>query len=393
LPAPYFDNDSVINVPITANILWRVDMQAMQEIGWFQPGLNDSMQVRGGFEGWSGKRMAFNTSTTATYQILLPYSGTSFDQLPHKYFMKLDSVSGNTRFPGFSGNTDGVQYDHPYERGDGNRILDAGNGGNISAPSYYFSSVHRYGTMKLITDTCRVTLRVNMGPATRYTDPFNPATDTLKLVWQDATWRFSQVFNQGSFPATVNLTRQGATDSVWTVTVKVKGKTHYGLMYTYRYVHPGGTAVDEGGGLGAQNPYRGRFIIPTSPNVFPPTQTAALDGWQKNAPMPVQTAPYGLTGVNEDEELGQPVAYKLAQNYPNPFNPSTKIRYTIPENARVTLKVFNILGQEVATLVNEHEVAGNYVALFEANELATGVYFYRLEAGKFTDVKKMLLLK
>jgi hypothetical protein len=232
-----------------------------------------------------------------------------------------------------------------------------------------------------------------MGPATRYVDPFNPATDTVKLVWQDVTWRFSQIANQGSFPATPNLTRQGATDSVWTITVKVKGKTHYGLSYTYRYVHPTGTAVDEGGGLGAQNPYRSRFIIPTSPNVFPPTQTAALDNWQKNAPMPAQASPYGLTGVIEDEELGQPVAYKLAQNYPNPFNPETKIRYTIPENAQVTLKVFNVLGQEVATLVNEHEVAGNYIALFEANHLATGVYFYRLEAGKFTDVKKMLLLK
>ena len=393
LPAVYFNYDSVVNVPINANILWRVDMQAMQEIGWFNPGLNDSMQVRGGFEGWSGKRMSFNTFTIATYQTTLPYSGTSFDQLPHKYFMKLDSVSATTRFPGFATDLDGVQYDHPYERGDGNRLLDVGNGGNVSALSFYFGSIHRFGTMKLTTDTCRVTIRVNMGPATRYVDPFNPANDTVKMVWQDKTWRFSQVANQGSFPATVNMTRQGPTDSVWTATVTVKGKTHYGLMYTYRYVHPGGTSVDEGGGLGAQNPYRARFIIPTSPNVFPPTQTAALDSWQKNAPMPAQTPPYGLTGVIDEGETGQPVAYKLGQNYPNPFNPSTQIRYTVPENARVTLKVFNMLGQHVATLVDEQEVPGNYISLFEANALATGVYFYRLEAGKFSETKKMLLLK
>ena len=91
--------------------------------------------------------------------------------------------------------------------------------------------------------------------------------------------------------------------------------------------------------------------------------------------------------------MGVPEAYTLNQNYPNPFNPVTRITYSIPENAKVSLKVFNLLGQEVATLVNQDQARGNYVALFEANRVATGVYFYRLDAGKFTETKKMLLLK
>jgi hypothetical protein len=83
----------------------------------------------------------------------------------------------------------------------------------------------------------------------------------------------------------------------------------------------------------------------------------------------------------------------LDQNYPNPFNPATVIRYSIPEQSKVTLKVYNLLGQEVATLVNEVQPAGHFVARFEGYSLATGVYFYRLEAGKFSETKKMLLVK
>ncbi|TRZ64446.1 T9SS C-terminal target domain-containing protein, partial [bacterium] len=88
-----------------------------------------------------------------------------------------------------------------------------------------------------------------------------------------------------------------------------------------------------------------------------------------------------------------PNKYSLAQNYPNPFNPVTKINYALPKQGFVTLKVFDILGREVKTLVNEMKSAGSYSVEFNGNELASGVYFYRLESNKFTDVKRMLLIK
>lgn len=94
-----------------------------------------------------------------------------------------------------------------------------------------------------------------------------------------------------------------------------------------------------------------------------------------------------------DENSTIPVVYELAQNYPNPFNPSTSIKYSIPTESRVTLKIFNLLGQEVATVVNETLAAGKYTATFNAGNLASGVYIYRIEAGSFTSVKKMMLLK
>jgi hypothetical protein len=393
LPAVYFNNDSLISVPTSGNIVWRVDMRALQNIGWFNPGANDSLQVRGSFSAWdnTAPRLAFNP-VSGLYQLTRAYTGQTFDDFFYKYFIIMDSASAEARFPGFGGNRDGVQYDHTYERGDGNRVLNLGTGGNMSAPSYYFSSVHRFATMNNTTDTCLVTLKVNMGPATREADPFLYASDTVYLDWEDFMWQFAQVGNQGTFPGSIRMTRQGPTDSVYTVTFRVKGRAHSGLMYRYRYVHVAGPGLAEGGGLGVQNPYRTRYIGQTGNNTFPATYTAPVDNWQRLAPMPAQTPPFGITDVGMPG-MGIPEAYALNQNYPNPFNPETRITYSIPENAKVTLKVFNLLGQEVATLVNQDQTRGNYVALFEANKLATGVYFYRLEAGKFAETKKMLLMK
>jgi hypothetical protein len=88
-----------------------------------------------------------------------------------------------------------------------------------------------------------------------------------------------------------------------------------------------------------------------------------------------------------------PSAYRLEQNYPNPFNPTTNVRYSIPTSSFVSLKVLDVLGREVATLVNEEQEAGNYVAEFDAVRLSTGVYFYFLKARDFTETKKMIVLR
>jgi len=94
-----------------------------------------------------------------------------------------------------------------------------------------------------------------------------------------------------------------------------------------------------------------------------------------------------------ENEVEQPNDYFLEQNFPNPFNPSTKISYGIQEAGVVTIKVYNILGSEVATLVNEHKPAGNYEVSFGKNELASGIYIYRLTANNFIQTRKMILEK
>lgn len=88
-----------------------------------------------------------------------------------------------------------------------------------------------------------------------------------------------------------------------------------------------------------------------------------------------------------------PQNFSLSQNYPNPFNPVTKINFTIPKNNLVTLKVYDISGREVATLINKEMTAGEYEATFDATKLSSGVYFYKISSGNFSDVKKMMLIK
>ena len=96
----------------------------------------------------------------------------------------------------------------------------------------------------------------------------------------------------------------------------------------------------------------------------------------------------------EDENANQlPLQFRLYQNFPNPFNPSTTIRYRIPETVLVTLKVYDILGREVATLVNEEKSARSYEVEFNGSNLSSGVYFYRIVTGNYNSVKKMILLK
>jgi hypothetical protein len=100
----------------------------------------------------------------------------------------------------------------------------------------------------------------------------------------------------------------------------------------------------------------------------------------------------GIVGIhNTNSEI--PATYSLSQNYPNPFNPTTNIKFSVPNTGLVKLVVFDVLGREVATLVNDVKSAGNYTADFDASHLASGVYFYRLEAENFVQTKKMLLVK
>jgi len=100
-----------------------------------------------------------------------------------------------------------------------------------------------------------------------------------------------------------------------------------------------------------------------------------------------------LVSVLQNPLNGIPTVYALEQNYPNPFNPTTKINFSIPKQGLVTLKIYDVLGKEVMVLVNEHKSIGNYEVVFNAGNLSSGAYFYRLEAGEFRDIKRMILIK
>jgi len=163
----------------------------------------------------------------------------------------------------------------------------------------------------------------------------------------------------------------------------VLGETEAPIIYTrfFKTVANKMQLSEEGnsGESGNDSDGDGIPFIPEQPNNLPPIFATE--------------ARLNLTVTSVEDIKSLPTDFSLEQNYPNPFNPSTTIRYSIPIDNFVTLKVYNLLGQEVAALVNENKVAGNYNITFDASNLSSGVYLYKLDAGQFSSVKKLTLLK
>ena len=138
-----------------------------------------------------------------------------------------------------------------------------------------------------------------------------------------------------------------------------------------------------------------QFYFKVADGVQKPTDIMDYYVTGKSLPLGRLSFSYNNNTVTSIMQSGQqsPHCISLSQNYPNPFNPVTEISYTIPNNEVVSLKVFNLLGQEVATLVNKEQPAGEYKVNFDATRMASGVYLYRLQAGNLIQVRKMTVLK
>jgi hypothetical protein len=172
-------------------------------------------------------------------------------------------------------------------------------------------------------------------------------------------------------------------------TFAVSGTTLYaGCSYNWTTSTPGGvfkttdngtqwTAFNTGLTLGNNDV---RTLFCTSTTIYAGTGGSGLF-----------TAPITATSVEEESSIAK--SFTLSQNYPNPFNPTTVISYQLPVTSNVALRVFDIIGREVATLVNETKEAGSYEVTFNASKLASGMYFYRLQAGNFSAIKKLVLIK
>jgi len=142
-----------------------------------------------------------------------------------------------------------------------------------------------------------------------------------------------------------------------------------------------------GGSMPANNPVRALAFRVSDLTLF--AGVGAASGTATGQIHEYTFPPLGVSGQNN----GVPKEFALKQNYPNPFNPGTVIEYSIPKQAFVTVKVFDMLGREMKTLVNESKNAGSYALNFDASSLSSGVYFYKIIAGDFTATKKMMLVK
>jgi len=174
------------------------------------------------------------------------------------------------------------------------------------------------------------------------------------------------------------MSQRDVADAAWSTPVNLSVTPDFAELL----LHPAPILRDDGSGMYTLFLSRSYQQGVSS---YPPVDTSPSDIFVTTVPINF------VTGVQPTPEF--PSVYKLEQNYPNPFNPTTNIRYSIPNNSFVSLKVFDMLGQEVATLFNGHQDAGSYVADFDAANLANGTYYYTLTAGSFSETRKMLVLK
>ncbi|MCX7797096.1 MAG: cohesin domain-containing protein [Melioribacter sp.] len=255
----------------------------------------------------------------------------------------------------------------------------------------------------------------NTGDALTYSYTATPATTGATLVGNTFTWKpnFDQA---GAYSVTFKVTDRGGLSATRTVSIVVNN-TNRAPQFTVE--------IPDGQIIPVHNvPVPFEFIYKaTDPDNDPLTfrlisgpGEISADGLYSWVPRPSQAGLSFLiiievsdgslkatssrtvkvsntvTGL-EEEEAGVPKEYALMQNYPNPFNPVTTIRFALPKESHVKLSVYNILGQEVATLVNGNMSAGYHRVEFDASRLNTGMYIYKIEAGEYVSMKKMMYVK
>ncbi len=394
LPIVWYDNDSVVTTNGSGNYLFQCDMAGAGAVGLYDP-LNDVLEIRGVFNAWTNTNadisiMSQNILDENIWEISIPFNDWPVgDEVPYKYYL-------DAAVPGFF--TD--SWEKPIVAGGGNRTLSFEAGDKIMEPMYFDGIKPEYVINN--NSQLRAKFRVDMtAAASRPTNPFNPETDTVQWVCGSNSWLATQQMTSGDKPV-FNLTREGNTMIFSGYLEDYFAPTFNGFLYNYQYVHNDGTGnfttVNEvGGGPGVQFSYRLKWAHQSGPNTFVTSNyNMPLDAWtdeeDKRDQSQYDLDPYTVS-ADDIESLSAPDQYSLSQNYPNPFNPSTIINFNLPMSGSVSLKVFNVMGQEVAELINSELVKGNHKVQFNASNLGSGVYFYTLKTQNFTSTKRMVLVK
>ncbi|MBU2493167.1 MAG: T9SS type A sorting domain-containing protein [Bacteroidetes bacterium] len=360
------------NVPdsIDISVTYQVDMELEFLKGSFDPAA-DTVEVRGGFFGWGNEApdMTQDPVNPNLYSHTAVQKATIGDALPgYKFYY----TGGN------------------WEGGDNKTYVikksDYDNGYAVVNRPFNDASIDA-----VINQDVTVTFVVNTAGAVSAVDnqPFSVVNTvhltgaTAPLQWPSGGWPSSEIDRM--IPMFDDGTHGDATagDGIFATQVTFPKYTGFAIEYKYG-INYGDDATNGGGndnenGVGANhNITLAAFLVSAKvENDFGVMGQHDITGQ--------------VTGIEKIEIV--PTQYELAQNYPNPFNPTTMIRFQIPESNSVTLKVYNMLGQEVATLVNESLNAGTYEYNFNAADLSSGVYIYTLSAGKHFSSHKMLLLK
>jgi hypothetical protein len=383
----FWDDKNPNIILADGNIFFEVNMSVATEIGVFNPNV-DSVQIRGEFNGWNDSqpeksKLNQDPGNPNSWYLNIPFVQQALDDsLAYKFFIK--NPAAGTQYSN-------TGWEVPIGKtvtGDRNRPIVFKGIPTQEAPIAYFEGIHPDWVIPTGV-TVKAEFSVDMTPATQAatqgTNPvFNPATDTVYWIPRQPLYYALNKLEWNLEQRVLRLLDPDG-DKIYKGTLTINGPAFNGFLYNYAYTSTTGFIQEDGGQGGA----RVRFIGQTGgPRKFDSPWTMPNDVWT-NGEKPEEAGPLTLVRDNGTTAL----TYELHQNYPNPFNPSTTIKFEIKNNNDVTLKVFNLLGQEVATLVNEELASGSYGVNFDGKALASGVYIYRITAGNYTEAKRMLFLK
>ncbi|HCY77427.1 MAG TPA: hypothetical protein DHV28_16040 [Ignavibacteriales bacterium] len=367
----YWNNDDQYAVPDSIDVTFSCNMEFEIVSNRFNPS-TDTLSVRGSFNSWGASDLLSQSLTDpnvyeGTYRIYT-YEGETFNY-KYAYF-------------GPNGTT--------WENDPNKTYMITADDMNFGAA--FIARTFNDATLSTVTNfPVTIKFTVNMAGAISAINllPF-PSIDDVRLCGANAPlqWPAGGWPNADSI-RTIKLYDNGtngdvtAGDNIWSRDVTFP--QYSPLRIQYKYGANWGLASNGGGndnenGVGADHfiDFTTDLVSATVENVF--------------GTMGTHTLVNVVTDVR-DLQSGIPATYELSQNYPNPFNPSTQIRFAIPEAGNVSIRVFNTLGQEVATLVSDYRNAGNYEVDFHASNLSSGIYFYTITANNFTQTNKMMMLK
>ncbi|MBO6574227.1 MAG: T9SS type A sorting domain-containing protein [Rhodothermales bacterium] len=378
--------------PETSTVIFSVDLTPLQDIGLFDKARGDTLQVRGGFNGWSGdnpdRSLLLPFPGTNIFEAAIPLTALPGSEQSYKFFIDFN----NENFIADFGADPPSGWEEPLSTTGANRVLtfegDPNNEqflGDVRFNDVLEDNVIPAGT------SIDVTFNVDMSGAASAADPFDPATHVPFPLFGDPIFSFTQGWT--GVP-TEHFMSDPDGDGVYSVTITINGPTYSAIQYTYAYGVDGDTRAGEeaGGGFDGLGRRRSRFVVPNSDGSWPAAQQLEVETYQPDGALPFETNPAVGTSIETiGDELPQRV--ELSQNFPNPFNPTTSFEYSLTKTADVQVQVFDVLGRVVATLVDGVQQPATYRLSFDASSLASGTYIYRLTTPTQTLTRTMVLLK
>jgi len=417
----YFANTAPISEQkVTANVIFSVDLDPLEAIGVFSGARGDSLQVRGDFNGWGcsdpPRCQLEKFPNTLIYESVIPLNSLPQASMSYKYFIDYYDIPATQAEFGVDVIPSG--WEEPYSTAGGNRhfILE-GDPDNFQLVEHTFNDIPADNIMN-DGESVDVTFRVNMTPALSSAQPFVPAEDTVIVSFGEPFWSMTQglpltprgtegddrylgdALNKTKYAREIFHLTDADEDMIYEGTFTVSGPTYAAFQYQFSYGN-GGTWVDEpGGGTEGTGRRRQRFIWMNPDGSWPATFTVVNDRatgdmgpeqFQDSGNLPGDDNPALSVAVEPTSEL--PSQVTLGRNYPNPFNPSTTFEYAIDRTMDVRVRVYDVLGRVVATLVDGVQQAATYRVTFDASHLASGIYLYRLETPNRVLTNQMILVK